>query len=64
MEQVHEEVVEREDEEDWLEAEEQEQQDIQVPPKTPNKRIQRNHPSDRIIGNKDARVETRRIIRS
>jgi hypothetical protein len=35
-----------------------------VPPKTPSKRVQKNHPSDQIIGNKDARVETRRRIRS
>jgi hypothetical protein len=36
----------------------------QVPPKTPNKRVQKNHPSDQIIKNKDAGVETRRRIRS
>jgi hypothetical protein len=34
----------------------------QVPPKTPRKRVQKNHPSDQIIGNKDAGVETRRRI--
>jgi hypothetical protein len=33
-----------------------------VPPKKPTKRVQKNHPSDQIIGNKDARVETRRRI--
>jgi hypothetical protein len=33
-----------------------------VPPKTLSKRVQKNHPSDQIIGNKDARVETRRRI--
>jgi hypothetical protein len=70
MEQVHEEeakeeeVAEGEDEEEKLEAEEKEQQDIQVPPKTPRKIIQKNHPSDQIIGNKDAGVETRRRIHS
>jgi hypothetical protein len=31
-----------------------------VPPKTPSKRVQKNHPSDKIIVNKDAGVETRR----
>jgi hypothetical protein len=35
-----------------------------VPPKTPNKRVQKNHPSDQIIGKKDVVVETRRRIRS
>jgi hypothetical protein len=33
-----------------------------VPPKTPSKRVQKNHPSYQIIGNKDAGVETRRKI--
>ena len=33
-------------------------------PKTPSKRVQKNHPSDQIIGNEDAGVETRRKIRS
>jgi hypothetical protein len=33
-----------------------------VPPKTPRKRVQNNNPSYQIIINKDARVETRRII--
>jgi hypothetical protein len=33
-----------------------------VPPKTPSRRVQKNHHSDQIIGNKDAGVETRRII--
>jgi hypothetical protein len=33
-----------------------------VPPKTPSKRVQKNHPLDRIIENKDAGVETRRRI--
>jgi hypothetical protein len=53
--------VEEEDEENPTEAEEKVQQ---VSPKTPNKRVQKNHPSDQIIGNKDAGVETRRRIRS
>jgi hypothetical protein len=35
-----------------------------VPPKTPSRRVQKNHPSDQIIGNKDAEVETRRRMRS
>jgi transposase InsO family protein len=50
---------EDEDEENPTEAEEQVQQ---VSPKTPSKRVQKNHPSDQIIGNKDAGVETRRKI--
>jgi hypothetical protein len=33
-----------------------------VPPKTPSKRVQKNHPSDQIIENKDAGVETRKRI--
>jgi hypothetical protein len=35
-----------------------------VPPNTPSRRVQKNHPSNQIIGNKDARVETRRRIHS
>ena len=66
MEQLFEEEdeneVEEEDEneENPTEAEEQFQQ---VSPKTPRKRVKKNHPSDQIIGNKDAGVETRRKIR-
>jgi hypothetical protein len=33
-----------------------------VPPKTPSKRVQKNHPSYQIIINKDVGVETRRRI--
>ena len=33
-------------------------------PKTPSRQVQKNHPSDQIIGSKDAGVETRRKIRS
>jgi hypothetical protein len=54
-----EEEVKGEDEEDQTEVEEKVQQ---VPPKTPRKRVQKNHPSYQIIRNKDARVETRRRI--
>jgi hypothetical protein len=35
-----------------------------VPPKTPSRRVQKNHPSDQIIENKDVGFETRRRIRS
>jgi hypothetical protein len=35
-----------------------------VPQKTATKRVQKNHPSDQIIGNKYAGVETRRRIYS
>jgi hypothetical protein len=51
--------VEEEDEENPTEEEEKVQQ---VSPKTPSKRVQKNHPSEQIIGNKDAGVETRRRI--
>jgi hypothetical protein len=65
MEQLFEEEtedeVEEEDEENPTETEEQVQQ---VSPKTPSRRVQNNHPSDQIIGNKDAGVETRRKIHS
>jgi hypothetical protein len=64
MEQLYEEETkdekEGEDEEDPLETKEQVQQ---VTPKTPSRRVQKNHPSYQIIENKDAGVETRRIIR-
>jgi hypothetical protein len=63
MEQLFEEEaedeVEEEDEENPTETEEKVQQ---VSPKTPSRRVQKNHPSDQIIGNKDAGVETRRKI--
>jgi hypothetical protein len=57
--QEDEKEVEEEDEENLTEVEEQVQQ---VPPKTPSRRVQKNHPSDQIIGNKDTGVETRRRI--
>jgi hypothetical protein len=53
--------VEDEDEENLTEAEGQVQK---VSPKTPSKQVQKNHPSDQIIRNKDAGVETRRKIHS
>jgi hypothetical protein len=53
--------VEEEDEENLTEAKEKVQQ---VSPKTPSKRVQKNHSSDQIIRNKYAGVETRRRIRS
>jgi hypothetical protein len=46
---------EEEDEENPTKEEEQVQK---VSPKTPRKRVQKNNPSDQIIGNKDAGVET------
>jgi hypothetical protein len=67
MEQLFEEEDEREveekdeDEENSMEVEEKVQQ---VSPKTPSKQVQKNHPSDQIIGNKYAGVETRRKNRS
>ena len=61
MEQLFEEEEEDEDEdeENPTEVEEQFQQ---VSPKAPRKWVQKNHPSDQIIENKDARVESRRKI--
>jgi hypothetical protein len=56
-----EEEVEGEDEENQTEVEDQVQQVLQ---KTPSKRVQKNHPSDHIIRNKDAGVEIRRRINS
>jgi hypothetical protein len=52
---------EGEDEEDLTKEEEKVHQ---VTPKKSSRRVQKNHPSDQIIGNKDARVETRRRTRS
>ena len=60
-EEEEEDEVEEEDEENLTKTKEQVQQ---VSPKTPRKWVQKNHPSDYIIGNKDAKVETRRKIRS
>jgi hypothetical protein len=59
FEEEDEKKVEEEDEENPTKEEEQVQK---VSPKTPSKRVQKNHPSDQIIGNKDAGVETRRKI--
>jgi transposase InsO family protein len=69
MEQLFEEEDEKEEEEEDEEEDEEnptevEEQVQQVSPKTPSKRVQKNHPSDQIIGNKDAGVETRRKIHS
>jgi hypothetical protein len=66
MEQIFEEEDEKEEEEEDEDEEnptEVEEQVQQVSPKTPSKRVQKNHPSDQIIGNKDAGVETRKKIR-
>ena len=60
-EEEEEDEVEEEDEENPMETKEKFQQ---VSPKTPSKWVQKNHPSDQIIGNKYAGVETRRKIRS
>src|SRR6202522_2545214 len=69
MEQLFEEEDEKEEEEEDEDEDEENSTDVeekvqQVSPKTPRKRVQKNHPSGQIIGNKDARVETRRKIRS
>jgi hypothetical protein len=67
MEQIFEEEDEKEVEEEDEDEEnptEEEEQVQKVSPKTYRKRVQKNHPLDQIIGNKDAGVETRRKIRS
>jgi hypothetical protein len=69
MEQLFEEEDEKEEEEEDEDEDEEnltklEEKVQQVSPKTPRKRVQKNHPLDQIIGNKDAGVETRRKIRS
>jgi hypothetical protein len=53
-----------EEDEDEENPEEEEEKVQQVSPKTPSKQVQKNHPSDQIIGNKDVGVETRRKIHS
>jgi hypothetical protein len=65
MEQLFEEEDEKEVEEEDEDEEnliKEEEKIHKVSPKTPSKRVQKNHPSDRIIGNKDEGVETRRKI--
>jgi hypothetical protein len=65
MEQLFEEEDEKEEEEEVEDEEnptEVEEQVQQVSLKTPSKQVQKNHPSDQIIANKDAGVETRRKI--
>jgi hypothetical protein len=64
-------LFEEEDEKEEEEEDEYEENSIevevqvqQVSPKTPSKQVQKNHPSDQIIGNKDGRVENRRKIHS
>ena len=54
---------EQEDQEEEHQDEEEErrnQQEPQTPLKTPNSRVQKNHPSTQIIGDKSTGVETRR----
>jgi hypothetical protein len=41
-----------------------EEDEHNIPPKTPSRRVQKNHPPEQIIGNKDVGVETRRRIHS
>jgi hypothetical protein len=61
LEEEDEKEVEEEDEDEENPTEEEEQVQ-QVSPNTLSKRVQKNHPSDHIIGNKDEGVETRRKI--
>ena len=63
MEQIFEEGDEKqveEEDEDEVNPTEEEEHVQKLSPKTPSKQVQKNHPSDQIIGNKDAGVETRR----
>jgi hypothetical protein len=67
MEQLFEEQDEKEVEEEDEDEENPtkvEEQFYKVSPNTPSKQVQKNHPSDQIIGNKYAGVETRRKIYS
>ena len=64
--QEEEEMIQEEEQEDQEEEHQDEeeerssQQEPQTPLKTPNRRVQKNHPSTQIIGDKSAGVETRR----
>jgi hypothetical protein len=65
MEQLFEEEDEKkveEEDEDEVNPTKAEEQVQQVSPKTASKQVQKKHPSDQIIGNKDAGIETRRKI--
>jgi hypothetical protein len=67
MEQLFEEEDEKkveEEDEDEENPTEEEEKVQQVSPRTPRKRVQKNHPLDQIIGNKDVGVESRRKIHS
>jgi hypothetical protein len=61
-EEVEEAEVEEEEEKPEAEQEEDDQQNLQISPKTPSRRVQKNHPPEQIIGNKDAGVETQRKL--
>jgi hypothetical protein len=67
MKQLLEEEDEKEEEEEYEDEDEENLTEVeekvhQVSSKTPSKRVQKNHPLDQIIGNKDVGVETRRRI--
>ena len=59
-------IQEKEEEENQEEEQENEEEEgsnqhaPQTPLKTPNQRVQKNHPPDQIIGNTSTGVETRR----
>jgi len=53
---------EEEEEKPKAQKKEDGQKNIQISPKIPSKRIQKNHPLERIIGNMDTGVETRRKL--
>ena len=57
---IQEEKEEIQEEEHQDEEEESSQQAPQTPLKTPNRRVQKNHPLNQIIGDKSTGVETRR----
>ena len=58
---IQEEEQESQEEEPQDEKEEgSNQQESQTPLKTPNRRVQKNHPSNQIIGDKSTGVKTKR----
>jgi hypothetical protein len=61
-EEVEDAEVEEDEENTEAEQEEDDQKNIHISPKTPSRRVQKNHPSEHIIGNKYAGVETRRKL--
>jgi FtsZ-interacting cell division protein YlmF len=62
--ETKEEVIEleqqqQEEKQPETEQEENDQQELQIPSRTPNHRVQKNHPPEQIIGDKNVGIETR-----